>query len=103
MADQSKKTDILSETIGDIGRFQATRIAFLFLISIPGLAHVFCLVFGLVKVDSWCADGVRSNKTINKCVEGCEVYDYDRSFWRQTIIMEYDLVCARDYLLGKSH
>ncbi len=36
---------------------------------------------------------VEANRT-RKCTE----FEYDRSFWRRTIVQEWDLVCDREYM-----
>ena len=36
----------------------------------------------------------------NGCEVNCNSYEYDRSFWQQSVIMEWDLVCDQSYLLG---
>ena len=49
--DQAEKdVDPISETIGNVGRYQVLRIILVFLISIPGIAHIFCSVFAVAKV-----------------------------------------------------
>jgi hypothetical protein len=100
---ESPDKDPIATVIGDIGRWQLQRIAVVFLVSMPGLCHIFCVVFGTVKVDYWCADNdaILNNDTRNECVENCSVYRFDNSEWQNTIQMEYGLVCDRAPLVGE--
>ena len=38
---------------GEVGRWQLEKIAIVFLVSIPGLAHIFVSAFVFAKVDFW--------------------------------------------------
>ena len=104
----------------------------MFLIRMPGLAMIFSVPFIFYKTDYGCVDGnyvldrisnVSSNisnevqeplyqnltlptvkgKFQNSCEIKCNKFSYDRSFWQQSVIMEWDLVCDHNYLsvLGK--
>lgn len=110
--------DPISETIGNFGKYQATRIAMVFFVAIPGIGHIFASVFGMAKTDFWCDDshGLMddrgSSDNVSQCSvvkfdgdnatidEACDSFRFDHSFWRNTIIMEYGLVCQYSYLTG---
>jgi hypothetical protein len=103
MSPPSEAKDPISAIIGNIGRWQIQGIVIAILISIPGLCHIYCVVFGTVRTDFWCADGGAelTNGTRNECVDGCSEYKFDISFWTNTIPMEFELVCDRAYLVGE--
>ena len=97
-----KESDVISSAIGDVGRYQVTRFILILLISVPGLCHIFAVIFSTVKTDFWCNDLPLNNDTKNECIEGCGSYAFDTSFWKRTLIMDYELVCSRGPLLCKS-
>jgi len=100
---QEKSTppqDQIVAVIGEVGRWQLEKIAIVFLVSIPGLAHIFVSAFVFAKVDFWCADGLpdktHANDSIkNVCPDTCTNFQFDHSTWKQTVISEFDLVCGR--------
>ena len=89
--------------IGDVGRYQVTRFILVMLVSIPGLCHVYAVIFSTIKTDFWCEGGPLNNDTRNQCSDNCSSYSFDTSFWDRTLISEYQLVCSRKPLLCKYH
>ena len=51
--------------VGSVGRWQLEKAAIVFLISIPGLAHIFLTPFLMPATDFWCGDLVRSSQAFN--------------------------------------
>ena len=51
--------------VGQVGRWQLEKAAMVFLISIPGLAHIFLTPFLMPATDFWCGDLVRSSQAFN--------------------------------------
>ena len=121
--------DSIANVIGEFGKWQVQKIALVFLISVPGLAMIFSVPFVFYKTKFECVepnlvlDGIPYNlsdglseitgldgentsfKTQNQsfqsiCEVKCNKYGYDQSFWHQSVIMEWDLVCENSYLLG---
>jgi len=88
--------DQIISVIGETGKWQLQRIAIVFLVSIPGLAHIFVSPFSMPKTTFWCSE--LGNQTQNNCSIPCTDYQFDMSFWQETLISEYDLVCERSYL-----
>ena len=94
-------------------RLSFSRSLIVFLVSVPGLAIIFCVVFGTAKVDFWCEDNndddndlfnsnvTNKSITINQCQEGCQRYSFDNSFWKRTVITDFQLVCDRAYVAGQ--
>lgn len=81
------------------GKWQIERITILFFVSLPGIAHVFTPVFVTAETQFKCKDD-ESNRNFTSdplevCQENCLEYEYDKSFWKSTIIMEWDLVCDK--------
>ena len=98
---------------GEMGRWQWQNILIVFLVGIPGLAHVYSSVFVAAKTEYWCLDNVTTDKPMedpnvlkgkNACLASCQKgYGFDQSFWQSTMIMEWELVCENKYLaiIGK--
>jgi len=89
--------------IGETGRWQLQKILIVFFVSIPGLAHIFVSAFVAPKQDFWCTDDLDDNDVLengvpenilNECSAECSVYGYNQSFWQETIVSEWDLVCS---------
>ena len=124
-----KSKDSIADVMGEFGKWQVQKIVLVFLISVPGLATIFSVPFVFYKTKFECAeptfgieeiavgplnsiteikdihqDNISSeiqNRTFqNGCEVSCNSYEYDRSFWQQSVIMEWDLVCDQSYLLG---
>ena len=124
-----KSKDSIADVMGEFGKWQVQKIALVFLISVPGLATIFSVPFVFYKTKFECNEptigiegiAVSSLNSINEikyihqdnissqiqnqtfrheCDVNCNSYGYDRSFWQQSVIMEWDLVCDQSYLLG---
>ena len=72
----------------------------------PGISLVFSVPFVFNRTQFWCKDELTDSAGKNltgkaACGIGCEQYEYDRSYWTNTIKMEFDLVCERGYLVSK--
>jgi len=101
-SDEAPKDQIV-EVIGETGRWQLEKILIVFLVSIPGLAHIFVSAFVAPNRDFWCADDLDSFNTMpdhikNNCSISCTKYAYDDTFWEETIVSEWDLVCGSSSL-----
>lgn len=97
--DTTDKAEIsVGDILDDLGAWQIKRLALVFFICLPGCTHVFAMIFATVSVDFWCESSGKSNETINQCVEGCAKYEFDRSEFHDSIIMQYGLVCEWQYL-----
>lgn len=100
--DTTDKAEIsVGDILDDLGAWQIKRLALVFFICLPGCTHVFAMIFATVSVDFWCESSGKSNETINQCVEGCAKYEFDRSEFHDSIIMQYGLVCEWQYLESK--
>ena len=96
------ESDAVSAAIGHCGRYQFTRSVVVLLASVPGLCHIFVVIFSSIKTDFWCDDGGRTEDAKNECAANCSAYGFDKTFWRSTLISEYQLVCSRAPLLRKA-
>ena len=125
-----KSKDQIADVIGDFGKWQVQKIILVFLISVPGLAMIFSVPFVFYKTEYGCVesksvlvgalnDSINSLKESqvlhqdniskplqkgvhrNGCGINCNQFEYDRSFWQQSVIMEWNLVCDQSYLAGK--
>ena len=105
----------MNEIIGEMGRWQMQNILIVFLVGIPGLAHVYSSVFVAAKTDYWCLDNVTEamdpnnpNANVSRGADAChqtcqQGFGFDQSFWQSTMIIEWELVCQHKYLaiIGK--
>ena len=96
---KTPEKDAISMAIGDVGRYQITRLFIILLVTAPGLAHIFAGIFATVKTDFWCEDGPLNNDTRNECRDDCSSYSFDTSSWTRTLNSDYQLVCSRKPLL----
>ena len=48
--------DPIGATVGDFGAWQLRRVVLVFLLSLPGLCHIYMVVFGTAKSDFYCKD-----------------------------------------------
>ena len=115
MASSKRAPDKMNEIIGEMGRWQMQNILIVFLVGIPGLAHVYSSVFVAAKTDYWCLDYVTEamdpnnpNANVSRGADACKQtcqqgFGFDQSFWQSTMIIEWELVCQHKYLaiIGK--
>lgn len=94
--------DAVSAAIGQVGRYQFTRFVAVLLVSVPGLCHIFLVVFSTIQTDFWCDDGSVNDYAKSECAHNCSSYSFDKSFWTRTLISDYQLVCSRAPLLRKA-
>ena len=59
--------------VGPVGRWQLEKAAIVFLISIPGLAHIFLTPFLMPATDFWCGDLVTGSQAFNDSKVGTAV------------------------------
>jgi len=71
------------------GRWQLQRVVLALLVGLPGLCHIFLSIFGFARGDFTCTEG----GGVNQCVVNCSRYEFDRSFWRDSVSMQFQLVC----------
>ena len=108
--------DKMNEIIGEMGRWQLQNIIIVFVIGIPGLAHIYSSVFVAAKSDFWCSDfgedkehltytgnvenaPLKNHSLVNYCPESCDGdYTFDKSFWTSTLKIQFNLVCDRKHL-----
>ena len=125
-----KSKDPIADIIGEFGKWQVQKIILMFLISVPGLAMIFSVPFVFYKTEYGCVESnsilvgasndsiislnesqvlyqgnisipITKNVIQNGCGIKCNQFEYDRSFWQQSAIMEWNLVCDQSYLAGK--
>ena len=127
---EGNSKDPIANVIGDFGRWQVQKIILVFLISVPGLAMIFSVPFVFYKTEYGCVESnsmvvgalndsiislneshtlhqhnisipIQKRALRNGCGIICNQFEYDRSFWQQSAIMEWSLVCDQSYLAGK--
>ena len=91
-----KNEDSITDMIGGIGRWQTIRITICWLLALPGMCHTFAVAFETIVPEFYCA-----NAAGEPCAVGCNEYHFNTSFWRNTVPMEFKLVCDRFYLICK--
>jgi len=72
-ADDETPKDQIVAVIGETGRWQLEKILIVFLVSIPGLAHIFVSAFVAPKRDFWCAEELEMNVTAKEIPEDLKV------------------------------
>ena len=60
--------------VGQVGRWQLEKAAMVFLISIPGLAHIFLTPFLMPATDFWCGDLVTGSQAFNDSKVGTTAF-----------------------------
>ena len=85
--------------IGEMGRWQAVRIAILWLVSMPGKCHMWAVAFETIVPPFHCA--ALQDNTSNVCAAECDEYHFDKSFWENTIPMQFGLICDKFNLTSK--
>ena len=60
--------------VGPVGRWQLEKAAMVFLISIPGLAHIFLTPFLMPATDFWCGDLVTGSQAFNDSKVGTTAF-----------------------------
>ena len=56
--------DPIGATIGDFGSWQLRRVLLVFALSLPGLCHIYMVVFGTAKSDFYCKDELHDVRKI---------------------------------------
>ena len=93
--------DPIVATIGEMGRWQAARIAILWLVSMPGKCHMWNVAFESIVPPFHCTGEILPENATNACADECSEYRFDTSFWKNTIPMEFELICGRSNLISK--
>ena len=122
--DDESESDQIVTVIGNTGRWQLEKLLLVYLVSIPGVAHIFVSSFIFPKTDFWCEEELTINSTVadvpvnlkvkilmietycstfielfqNNCSLGCSKFSFDKSFWEETVLSEWELVCGSSYL-----
>eukprot|EP00096_Caligus_rogercresseyi_P005818 TRINITY_DN21847_c0_g1_i1.p1 TRINITY_DN21847_c0_g1~~TRINITY_DN21847_c0_g1_i1.p1 ORF type:complete len:490 (-),score=44.93 TRINITY_DN21847_c0_g1_i1:140-1609(-) len=98
-----KTDDPIGILIGNIGKWQVTRIFANLLISLPGIAQIFVgAVFAMQTPPFRClSNASRNEEFTSNCTSPCEEeeVEFDTSFWRETIPMKWNMICGYGYLV----
>ncbi|XP_067642384.1 organic cation transporter protein-like [Eurosta solidaginis] len=96
--DKPQRPDPVIAILGsDLGRWQLMVCLWIFLSKFPTGWVQISMTFLSAAVKVTCKDGSGGNVT-DICEANCKEYEYDRSTFEQTVIMEWDLVCDREWL-----
>jgi len=92
--------DQIVSVIGEKGIWQLEKSLIVFLVSIPGLGHIFLTPFLFPKTDFWCSNENNTSEDVDmsNCSLPCNNYSFDKSFWIETVVSEFGLVCENSYL-----
>ncbi|GFU15713.1 organic cation transporter protein [Nephila pilipes] len=101
------------EVIGSFGPWQRKVFIIFFIINIVGMWQNLATTFFAPNMDFRCVDSVSRNDNGTTFDNSCEVqvgnrsfpctkWEYDTSFYSQTIVSEWDLVCDREWLISLS-
>lgn len=88
-------------TSAELSWYQIQLLALAFWVTVPGLTGFMMMVFNMAKTDFWCLDDPNTANQTNFCPQdGCSSLKFDKSFWDSTLIMDFQIVCSNEYLLG---
>ncbi|GFV95747.1 organic cation transporter protein [Trichonephila clavipes] len=100
------------EAIGSFGAWQRRIFIIFFIINIAGMWQNLAMTFFAPKMNFRCVEpsSGADNRTAfdNRCDVGengsvpCTQWEYDISFYSQTVVSEWDLVCEREWLISLS-
>lgn len=85
--------DPIQRAMGNFGRWHMIICCLIFLLKFPVAWHQMSIIFIGPNVDFRCSDNIT-----NQCDASCPGYIYNRSIFKETIKMTWDLVCDRAYL-----
>ncbi|KAJ8984883.1 hypothetical protein NQ317_002723 [Molorchus minor] len=89
-----QNVDIIQRCIGVLGRWQIYVCLIIFLVKFPVAWHQLSIVFVAPRVNFTCAE----NDT-KDCAANCSKHVFDQSVFSNTIAMEWELVCQKQYLV----
>ncbi|XP_069964578.1 organic cation transporter protein isoform X2 [Bactrocera oleae] len=96
--EEKKRSDPIIAILGsDLGLWQLIVCLWIFLSKFPTGWVQISMVFLQTPVKASCKGGSGTNAT-DVCEANCDGYEYDRSIFKQNIIMEWDLICDRQWL-----
>ncbi len=100
---QPPQEDPVSESTGEVGLWQLSRCVLVLALAVPGIGHIMLVVFGMTKGSFRCGGGGANAAFDGVCGDSCplEQLEFDRSFWSDSVVMQYGLVCERTYLASK--
>ncbi|RVE54029.1 hypothetical protein evm_001432 [Chilo suppressalis] len=90
--------DLLTKTIGAIGKWQIWICFVVFLVKFPVAWHQMSIIFLAPPMNFTCADNHSAGEFDNVCHENCTDYMYDHNIFHETIISQWNLVCDRAWL-----
>ncbi|XP_018565831.1 organic cation transporter protein isoform X2 [Anoplophora glabripennis] len=85
--------DIIQKCIGVLGRWHIWVCLIIFLVKFPVAWHQLSIVFVAPPVTFTCAENIT-----DKCSSNCSSHVFDTSIFTNTIAIEWDLVCQKQYL-----
>ncbi|XP_011204556.2 organic cation transporter protein [Bactrocera dorsalis] len=96
--EEKKRVDPIIAILGsDLGPWQLCVCLWIFLSKFPTGWVQISMVFMQTPVKATCKGGSGTNAT-DVCEAHCDGYEYDRSIFKQNIIMEWDLICDRQWI-----
>lgn len=101
---------IIVDLVGSWGRWQFQFFLLFLLFSVLVVWHSLQYTFLAPNIDFWCVDDTFGNDSLNVCPGNCTKWSYNvgadngnSTFYRSTILSEWDLICDRAWMAKLSH
>ncbi|XP_077295926.1 organic cation transporter protein-like isoform X2 [Arctopsyche grandis] len=98
LQESSEKQELfepIESTVGGVGRWQIIICLAITLLKIPVAFHQLGIIFLAPPANFKCTDPLGEE---GKCSSNCTNYDYDKKIFSNTIVMEWDLVCDKEWM-----
>lgn len=86
----------MESAVGGVGRWQAVICLAIALLKVPIAFHQLGIIFLAPPAPFRCV--APQEEANGVCVANCTKYEYDTSVFKNTIVMEWDLICKKEWM-----